>query len=160
MATITKEKQSVQANWPIERIQQEITKMIAGKIVTRLKLVESGAEDVVEKFGRMSAEQLAETLRHNGVKTPLQLVKYMAEHQANLFAAKVEYGGDENNATLFIENPTVWLEVKKIAPMSPEQEKLMQKHYENWKRHLAKSMGFESQVEIRDNTCTVTFSKP
>ena len=160
MTTVAKEKQNVQANWPVERMQKEFTKMIAGKIISRLKLVESGHQNAVDKFAEISAKQVAEMLKLNGVKTPLDLVKYMAEHQANLFGAKVQYAGDEKSATLFNENPTVWLEAKRIANLTPQQEELMRKEYENWKRNLAESLGFKAEVEIDKSGSQVTFRKP
>ncbi len=161
MAIISKEKQSVKANWPIQKIQQEMTRIIASKIITRLRFMENGNEAFIEKFEKISAEQVANAFKKSGVKTPLDLVEHMAERAANLFGAQVQYAGDARSATLFNEKPTVWLEAKKNANMNVKQEQLMHKHYENWQRDLASAFGFSAKVEITNNgdSSIVTFTK-
>jgi hypothetical protein len=161
MTTISKQKQAVKADWPVEKIREEMTKVIAGKIITQLRFIEENSAHSVEKFDKLSAQQIAEMLKKNGVRTPLELTKYMAEHQANLFGAKVQYAGDERSATLFNDNPTVWLQAKKLGNMNAKEEKIMQKHFENWNQFLAESFEFTAKVDFANDgsAFTVTFSQ-
>jgi len=161
MTTSAKNKQTVKADWPIQKIQEEITKTIASKIVSRLTMLEEDQEAAVEQHEKISAEQVAEGFKKCGVKTPLDLVKHMAEHEANLFGAQVEYAGDDKSATLFNLKPTMWLEAKKMAKMTSEQEQMMHEQYENWQENLAEALGFTAEVEITNNgnSSQITFSK-
>jgi predicted RNA-binding protein Jag len=96
-----------------------------------------------------------------GIKTPLDLVRHMAEFEVNLFGAEASISGDDNEAVLFNEKPAPWLEAKKIAKMNQEQEKEMQKHHEQWLKHLAEKLVFNIKFETAAdvNSETLTFSR-
>jgi len=103
----------------------------------------------------------AEMMKQCGVKTPMDLAKHLAEMEVNMFGAQASVEGDDQKAVLFNEQPTVWLEAKKLIKMSKEQEQTMQKHHRQWMEDLAQGLGFKAQVEYGTdaNSSKITFSK-
>jgi predicted RNA-binding protein Jag len=154
------QKQKIRPSWDAKKMQEAATKLVAHKIACQISLVEKCAEPQVEETQRLSASRKAEMLKQSGVNTPLSLVEHLAELEVNLFNADVSISGDNREATLFNENPTVWLEAKKIARITRAQDEKMQRHYKQWMEYLAREFGWHAKVEISPNgdTSKITFS--
>jgi len=158
--TTSLQKQPIKQSWPIEKIQ-EAARHFAGFIISDKLLLLENSPQAADPLCEQSAERKAELFKSLGVKTPMDLVRHMAEFEVNLFGAQASISGDDNKAVLFNEKPAAWLEAKKIANMSPEQEKEMQKHHEQWLKNLAEKLGFSVEVDMAAdrNSETLTFSR-
>ena len=109
---------------------------------------------------KSSAHSKAAMLKQCGVKTPMDLAKHLAEFEVNMFASEASVEGTDQNAVLLKEKSTVWIEAKKMANMTQEQETKMQHHYRQWMEDLAQNLGFKANVELAKdgNGSKVTFS--
>jgi len=157
----TSTQNQIRPTWDVKKLQEAATKMVAHKIASRLHFIDSRPGNEIEEMERSSAQLKARMLKECGVKTPLDLVKHMAEFEVNVFNAEASVSGDENTAVLNNEKPTVWLEAKKMVQMSKEQETKMHHHYKQWNEDLAEAFGFKAQVEISPdgNKSKITFSR-
>lgn len=151
----------VRPTWDVRKIQEAATMLVAHKIASRIQVIERCAGNEVEKMEKSSALLKAQMLKDCGVKTPMDLVNHLAEFEANMFNSQVSIGGTDKNAFIVNERPTVWLEAKRIANFSKEQESRMQQHYKEWMEYLAEALGFQATVEIAPdgNRSKITFFK-
>ena len=99
-------------------------------------------------------------LTKSGVKTPMDLVKSLAEYEVNMFGSEASISGDDNCAVLTNEKSTVWLETIKEHNFSEDQRSAMQEHYTSWMKHLASKLGFKVHSEIAKdgNSSKLTFT--
>ncbi|MDZ4835632.1 MAG: hypothetical protein SGJ27_17795 [Candidatus Melainabacteria bacterium] len=162
--TTSTTKQLIKQDWDLQKVRESATKMAALQIVNRLDFMEKNHEK--KEHGKElfameehAAEKKAEVMKKAGVKSPLDLVRHIAEYEANMFGAKTSIEGDDSKATLFNEKPTVWLEAKKIAKMTDKQEEKMQHHYKEWMEHLAASFEFKTHTELSTDSWKITFSR-
>jgi hypothetical protein len=160
MTTSIKE-QSIKPSWPVEQIRQMNVKEQALHMVARVKMMEEKGETELPKSGCAVATGVAKQLKQKGVKTPLDLVRHMAEHDANLYGADVAISGDDTKASLILKTPTVWLAVKDMKELSPEEEKVAGKMWRDWLTQFGKEFGFGVDVETTpdDTSAKITFSR-
>lgn len=161
MTTAAVNKRDVQPSWSVAKMQEEMTKLMAGQIIARLLFIEHNKPDEVNRYEKQTAHQRARVLQDEGVDSPLALVTALAEHEANLFGAKVAICNDERSATLFNEMPAPWLKAKQMANMTQQQEQVMLTHYRGWVRDLGDAFGFEAKVEVTNNgnSSQITFTR-
>jgi hypothetical protein len=154
-------KQQIKQSWDLHKMQESATKMVAMQIGCRLHFIETHPGKEIEALEKHAAQHKAEMLKGCGVTSPLELVRHIAEFETNMFGATASIEGDDSRATLFNEKPTVWLEAKKLAKLSKEQEELMGQHYKQWMLNLAEAFGYKAQVELGadGNSSKITFSK-
>jgi predicted RNA-binding protein Jag len=154
-------KHSVKPQWTLGQVRHEAARMAAGTIVARMKMMEKVSPAQIKRFVKVSAKEKAKFFKSCGVKSPLDLVKFMAEHEVNMFGAKARIAGDENQALLINEKPTVWLEAKRLAAMNEKQEKAMTRQYETWMKELGSALGFSTRVQITKHGLgsTITFAQ-
>jgi tRNA nucleotidyltransferase/poly(A) polymerase len=144
-------------------MQESAIKMSAVRIADHLDFLENHHDKKehrkeIEALDKLSAERKAEMMKGCGVKTPLELVRHIAEYETNMHGATVSIEGDDSVATLFNEKPTVWLEAKKLVKMNKEQEEKMHHHYKTWMHDLANAFGFKVKVELCPDSSKITFS--
>lgn len=155
------QKHSIQPKWSIGELRREATRMVASSIVARIKMMEKAPAGQVNKFVKSSAKEKASFFKACGVQSPLDLVKFLAEHEVNMFGSRAKISGDEDSAFVINEWPRVWLEAKRLAPMNHKQEQMMIHQYETWMQELGKTFGFTTKVQITKKGCgsTITFSR-
>ena len=108
------QKQKLTQTWDTKKLQEAATRMVAHQITTRLQFMEKHPGKEIEDLEKASAQSKAEMMKQHGVKTPMDLVKHLAEFEVNMFAAEASIEGTDQNAVLLNEKPTVWLEAKKM----------------------------------------------
>lgn len=160
MTTSIKE-QTIRPSWPVEKIQEVNTKMKASHVVARIKLMDDAGEEAIEKMRTKTAAAVAEMFKEHGVKTPLDLVKHLAEKEANLFGAEVAIAGDEKEATLINKKPVVWLAVQEMKALSKEQEEKATKLWREWLSDLGRDLGMKVDVQTTPDhkSARITFKK-
>ena len=134
--------------------------MVSHKIASRIHFLENHHDREVDDMEKAAAHFGSEVLQRSGVKTPLDLVKYLAGYEVNMFGSEASISGDDDSATLINEKSTVWLETKRANSFSDAQVEKMHEHYTAWMKHLGHKFDFKVHVEIAKdgNSSTVTFT--
>lgn len=152
--------QQIKPTWDLKRVQEAAVTHAAYTIISRLHCIEKHAGKETDERENASAHLKSELMKKRGVKTPMDLVKHIAEFEVNMFGADANIHGDDQNATLVTEKSPVWQEAKKLGNLTKEQETIMQTHYRQWMESLAQAFGFRAQVEVSQdsNSSKITFS--
>ena len=142
-------------------MQEEATKMVSHKIASRIHFLKKHPAKEIEDMEKLSAHVNADMLLSNGVKTPMDLAKYLAEYEVNMFGSEASVSGDDQCAVLINEKSTVWLETLRANDFSKKEIEAMQEHYSAWMKHLGHGMGFKAHIEITEdgNGSTITFTQ-
>jgi len=146
--SIALQTQKITQTWDIKKMQAAATKMVSHKIATRIHFLKKHHAKEIDEMEKSAAHLEAEELMRSGVKTPLDLVKYLAEYEVNMFGSEASISGDDQCAVLINEKPTVWLQAKHDGSLDGHQSEAMQEHYTAWMKHLGHKLGFKAHVEI------------
>lgn len=158
--TTSMQVQTVKPTWDLRKLQEAATKHAAHRIISRLHFIEKHPGKEIDELEQASAHLKAEFLKKCAVKSPMDLVKHIAEFEVNMYGTEASIQGDEHNAILVTNNSTVWQEVKKLGNITKEQEAKVQSHYRQWVESLAQGFGFKAQVEVTNegNGSKITFN--
>ncbi len=150
----------IKQSWDIKEMQKAATTMVSEKIASRIHFLEKHNGEETEEMEKASAQLNAEKLIKSGVKTPLELVKYLAEYEVNMFGSQASFSGDDESAVLINEKSNVWLQTKHANHFSEKSVSAMMEHYISWMKHLGHKFGFKVEVEIAEdqNSSKATFS--
>ena len=153
--TVTK----VDKKWEAKKIQETSTSMFAHVFVAVEHVLSKVDSKVREEYETMIRQHKINHFKTLGVKTPIDLVRAIAETEHNLFGSEIEISGDEHKATLKYNSCGMWNQMQKVAKFTPEQEKAMGEHCtESWTK-IAKEFGFKFEPKMTDNSYEMTFSK-
>lgn len=159
MSTAVLNKTKIEAKWTPEKLQQEAAQAIIGGWATAMKIFEKMGPEAVGEYERAMLEHKVEMYKKLNVKTPVELVKAMAEHEANLFGSKIVVWGDETEAKMEYETCGCWETMQKLMPMTPEMEKKMGEGWTKSIQMMAKALGFKGEVQMGEKTSVITFTK-
>ena len=81
--TTALQKQSINPSWPVEKIREAAACFAGMMISDKLSLFQQSPEEI-EALSRESAQKRAELFKSKGVKSPMDLVRHMAEFEVNL----------------------------------------------------------------------------
>lgn len=139
----------VEATWDLARIRKE-----AGRLITDYKmaiwLVLQNEPEILEKLQAILYGQFVDQLKADGVKTPMDLVRYLAELTVNLVGGTASISGDDNEASIAFDHIPGWDQTKdKLELDSSEQkEKLMLVFRDSLDRFCALlDLNFTAEVE-------------
>jgi hypothetical protein len=154
-ATVTK----VQTKWETKKIQEVTSNAFASVFLAANEVLGKIGGTAHEEFETIVREHRVNHYKQLGVKTPLDLVRIIAESEHNLFGSEVEISGDENKATLKYISCAMWDATQKLGKFTPEQEKLMgEKCSANWTK-IASEFGFKYEPKMEKDSYEMTFSK-
>jgi hypothetical protein len=161
MTTTTPTKKLVEPTWTIKQNQEAAAAIAANMCFSAKSVLEKHGDKALlaeyEKTVRAGKVQHYKTL---GVKTPLELVKAMAETETNVFGSQIEISGDEKSASLNYVSCAMWNSMEKMmGKMSKEQEEKAGASMQNCVMETAKEFGFTGEVKLGEKTCTITFTK-
>ncbi|CAN5211895.1 hypothetical protein BH10CYA1_BH10CYA1_43630 [soil metagenome] len=161
MTTTTPTKNLVEATWTVKQIQEAAAAMAANMCFS--------AKSVLMKHGDMNLlNEYETTVRHGkiehykalGVKTPIELVKAMAETETNVFGSQIEIMGDDKSATLNYVSCAMWNQMEKMmGKMTPEQQEKASASFQNCAMETAKAFDLKADVKMGEKACTITFTK-
>ena len=160
MTTSTK-MQKIKQSWDINKLQQEATKMVSHKIASTLHILKKHPGKEISEMEKVSAHITADMLKNCGIKTPMDLAKYLAEYEVNMFGSEASISGDDHCAVLINEKSTVWLETLEANDFSEKQIETMHEHFSSFVKHLGHGLGFKTHVEIADDgrSSKITFTE-
>jgi hypothetical protein len=153
--TLTK----VDTKWETKLVQEKTAHMIAVLNLAAYEVLSKVSPEAVTEFQTIVRKHKVDAYKAMGVKTPLQLVKAMAETDHNLFGSVVEISGDDHKAEIKFDSCAVGKAMESIAKFTPEQKEMMGKKMENCASLTAKELGMTGTAVVTNEVCTMTFTK-
>ena len=158
--TVTLSKITIEPDWKTDEVQATAAIVHARTILTAMKHVAKlGGDKAVEDFQAELRSFRVASLKKVGIKTPTDLVKALAEFEANLFGSKIEIWGNETKACMAYNQCALWNAMKTVAQFSEKQEQEMGSNFAHCMQMLAKEFGFNSETKYEGETCVVSFAK-
>lgn len=159
MSPAIAQKTLMETKWPANKIQEETAKVIARHFMAANAVLAKFGPEAVQEYDKHLLAGKVENYKHLGVKTPLDLIKAMAEFESNIFGSKIEIWGDDNKAHMTYNACGMWDAIQKVQKLTPEMEEKMGNHFETCLKNLAKEFGFKGEVKFEEPCATVTISK-
>ncbi len=160
MTTATVQKQRIEPTWDKAKIQEEATALIARTWMNAFNVICRFDHKAAEEFERLNNEARIKNLTERGVKTPVDLVKAIAEFDANVFGSEIEIEGNDREAKIIFNQCGMWNAMQKAGTMTTEQEEKMGTHFQSCMSNVAKPFGFTAEACFGDKKgATVTFRK-
>jgi hypothetical protein len=153
--TLTK----VDTKWETKKVQEKTAHIMAVVNLAAFEVLSKVSPEAVTEFQTIVRKHKVEAYKAMGVKTPLELVKAMAETEHNLFGSVIEISGDDHKAVLKYDSCAMWTAMEKVGKFTPEQQEKMGKNFENCSSLLAKELGMTGTTVMDKDTCIVTFTK-
>lgn len=162
MTTTATKPTLMTTTWTTTKIQEEAVRVMATQFVTAMGLLHKvGGEAAVQEMKTAMQQHKAEYFKGLGIKTPLELVKAMAEFDTNVFGSKVEFWGDEHTASLKYVSCGFWNAMEKHNLVKEECKTEMSKGFGACMQALGTQFGFTTEAEMCtvEKSATVTFKK-
>ncbi|HEY9682262.1 MAG TPA: hypothetical protein V6C86_11845 [Oculatellaceae cyanobacterium] len=159
MTTATLSKQTVEAKWNTAKLQEEFGRVMAMNMMTTMGILSKHGEELTKEFQAAMMHNKVEHYKQLGVKTPMDLVKHMAEFEANMFGSKIEIWGDEKTAHMQYNACGMWNAIKKTGKMDAQQEEKMGAQFQTCTQNLAKEFGITAEIKFEGDSCLMTFTK-
>jgi len=160
MTTAILEKTTIKPVWTIAQLQENVARAFAQNMLASMQVVgKIGGEKAVEELQAAMRANKIEHLKGLGVKTPIELVKAMAEFEANVFGSVVEIWGDEKSAHMTYQSCGMWNAIQKYGKMTEEQMEKMGSGFQNCMSLTAKEFGLNAEVKMDKEICTINFTK-
>ena len=160
--TVTIEKTPVVTTWTPAKIQEQTALAFARQTLATMTVLRKLGPEAMKEFQHASVVSKADFYKTEGVKTPIQLVKAMAEFETSALGSKIKVWGDDKQASMEYEVCACFNAMQKSAkePMNMED---MGKCYTTSMEAFANEFGFTAQVVMGKNpgepSSTLTFIK-
>jgi len=131
--------------------------------LTSSKLAEKFGPEAVTELNHAMTTMKADYYKAHGVKTPIELVKAMAEFETNVYGSKMVVFGDDQHATVEYEVCGCYNAIVNTLKLGQTEQEAMGKKWSASVEALAKQFNFKSEVKF--GTCatepksTITFTK-
>lgn len=152
-------KERVQQTWPVSKVQQETARVLSNSCFNAMTILEKAGPEFVKQYNDAILASKVDFYRSIGVKTPMDLVKAMAEFETNVFGSKIVFFGDDKTASLEYEECACLEQMKKNPNFKPEAMEKMGKFFAENTEKLAKEFGFKGEMKMNGQTAQLTFCK-
>ena len=152
-------KTPVEAKWNIKKVQDEAARVVASNCLAAQQVLSKYGDKALEEYKAATRQFRVNHLKSLGVKTPIEIAKAIAEAEANIFGSKIDIHGDEKSATLTYNQCGMWNAIKEVGKLTREQEEKMGEGFQTCMQDLAKELGVKANVQMGEESCTVTFTK-
>ena len=152
-------KERVQQTWSIDKIQQEAVRVFSRNCMSTSALLEKIGGDALQQHQEQMLKNKVEFFKSVGVKTPLELIKAMAEFETNVFGSKIVFWGDEKSASMEYETCACFEQMQKDPNFKPENMEKMGKMFAEHTEKLGKEFGFKGEMKMVGEKAQITFSK-
>jgi hypothetical protein len=146
MTTATPTKQEVKTTWPVTKIQEESAAAMVRNMRLTFQVLEKAGPEVLKNWYQAFTQMRIEYFQAKNVKTPLELVKAMAEFDANVFGSEIRVWGDDKQAHLEYVTCGVFNCMQKQGIPQAELEK-MGKNCAETTQHFAAAFGFTGEIK-------------
>lgn len=148
----------VEATWDMPRVRQEVSNLISEyKLAFWLLLKER--PELLAAVQQSICSHLTELMKQSGVKTPLDLVTYLAELTVNLVGGEISIMGDDKCAAISYEELPTWDKMKERMDLTDAGRSQMLALLTASLQRFADGFSFQSEVEanLTRPIMTVTF---
>jgi len=159
MSTVIQQKTPVEAKWTLSKVQEETAQAMARNFLATMTVLGKYGKEAHEEFEKICVANKIDYFKTRNIKSPLDLVKAMAEYEANIFGSKIKISGDDKQAELTYDVCGCWNAMKTVGNLKPEQEEKMGDQFARTIEHLGRHFGFKSEVKFEEPCATVTFTK-
>lgn len=149
----------VDTKWDTKKMQEVNTRIFASMYLSSFETLAKHGDKALEEFNTMMRNFKIEGYKALGVKTPMDLVRAIAETEYNLFGSQIEISGDEKRATLKYNTCGMWEACQKLHKLTAAQEEMMGKQCQSSHEKLAEAFGFTFECDMSNDTYAMTFSK-
>lgn len=157
--TTTLSKTQVEAKWTISQIQEHATRAMVANCMAANMVLEKLGPQAVEEYQQATLNNRIEYFKTLNVKTPLELIKAMAEWETNVFGSKIVISGDDTKASLEYIECGCWNAMQKCGKLTPAIEEKMGKNFQKSVEMIAKAFGFKGELKLDGQTAIITFNK-
>lgn len=162
MTTATKTK--IQPSWNTQKIQEEAVNSMTGQMGVTYKVLGELGPEAQKKFQQAMVEYKVAHFKKLNVKTPIEMVRAMAEFEVNVFGSKINVWGDEKEAHMEYEYCACYNAMQKSGcSMSEKEQECMSKGFNEKMQAIAKAFGWsKGEVKFPTNPnekAVVTFCK-
>lgn len=148
----------VEPTWEMPRVRQEVGNLISEYKLAFWILIKERPE-LLADMQQSIYSHFTELMKQSGVKTPFDLVKYLAELTVNLVGGEVSITGNEEVASISYDQLPTWDKMKNRLDLSDEGRLQMMNLLNASMQRFADGFGFESGVEanLTRPIMTITF---
>jgi len=108
----------VKPTWDLDHIRKEVGTIIAEYKMSYLTALKDYPEQLL-KVQECFMNDHVRIMKNRGVKTPIDMVRYLAELTVNLAGGEIRINGDESSASIAYDSLPMWEEMKDKLDMSP-----------------------------------------
>jgi len=160
--TTTATKTPAHQTWTKEKIQEESVNGMVRLMTTTMRAIHEIGPEAVKKLDHAMLEMKVNHYKKLNVKTPIELVKIMAEYEVNVFGSKIAYWGDDKEAHMEYEYCACYnAMLNSECKLSKEEQEGMGKCFAEKMHGLAKAFGW-TKAEVKfptEKTSHITFTK-
>lgn len=147
----------VAALWDLPRLQEELCKGAAHQYAATIALLKRHAPHAIPEFNAIFIANKG-YFKQLEVATPMQLVKALAEIEANAFGSRMLVAGDEMCASITYEYCAEWVAVEELTNINWDERIVVAEHFVYAMQDLAAEFDFAAEVAFAGGIPTVTFS--
>jgi hypothetical protein len=155
--TTTLTRTPVRTTWTVERIQQEITSMLIRQNRSQCIAMQQLGPEALKQYQQSCVQTKIEHYRSLGVRTPLDLVRAMAEFEVNILGSRITIIGDEQRATLEYEHCACYNSMQKQC--NPQEREIIERMYSENLQIIAREFGFKVEISCDKEPCCITFCR-
>lgn len=152
-------KEQIKATWTTKELQETVSKVLVNNYMINTKMFEKLTPELRNEWYDMIAESKANHYMSLNVKTPLELVKAMAEFESNVFGSKIIISGDDHKATMEYEECGCWNMMQKSTCFTPEMGEKLGNCFKTMTEHLSKKFSFQHELVMDEKGAKITFIK-
>src|SRR5262245_29693714 len=119
MTTLTKTE--IKPTWKLTELQENLSRAWVNQYSAAMGVICKHAPQAIEEFEAAIRANKVQYFKSKNVKTPVELVKAMAEFETNAFGSKIEIWGDDKEATMHYNFCGIYNAMQKYGNMTPEQ---------------------------------------
>ena len=160
-------KTQIKQTWNLEKVQEEAVSAMTRNCGVVQNVLSQLGQEAQKKYQQAVVQMKVEHFRKLNVKTPIELVKAMAEFEVNVFGSRVVVWGDEKQASMEYEYCACYNAMQKnasaCATTGGKNMEEMAKCFQESTQLIAKEFGFtKGEVKFPTNPeehAVITFTK-
>jgi hypothetical protein len=158
----TIQKTKVQPTWDVKKIQESAALIAASNVSTAIAEIAPHGSEAIKKYAEAwTTNGKLVGIKKAGIKNPLELVKYLAEFESNVFGSVVEIWGDETSASYTYISCGCLDACQANGIMKPENGEWIETFFKHSHEFVAKQLGFKVDVkrESKASFPVINFTK-
>jgi len=151
----------VTTKWDHAKTTETASRIVASSWLAAWEVISKLDQKVQDEYHRLTRQHKLDYYKSLNIKTPLDLVRAIAETEHNIFGSEIEISGDEKKANLKYNSCGVWNASQKLSTgkFSPEEEQKMGEQCQATWGQIAKEFGFNFEPKMTKDSYEMTFSK-